>query len=73
MPLNLSLSQLLYYSPKTLDKIKRIVGNSYSYIVPSSPSNDYVHLCDYLNIPLYGGNPQKLAYLSTKSGCKNFQ
>jgi hypothetical protein len=73
LPVNVSLTQLLYYSSKTLNKIKKIVKNQYSYIVPSTPSMDYVNLCHYLSIPLYGGHPQKLAYLSTKSGCKNYQ
>ena len=41
--------------------------------MPSTPSNDYIHLCCELNIPLYSSHPQKLAYLSTKSGCKHFQ
>lgn len=71
--LDMPLSQILYYSSRTLEKIKRIVGKNYAYIVPSRPSNDYVHICDYLNIPLYSGPPQKLSYLSTKSGCKTFQ
>ncbi len=73
MPVSLSLTQLLYYSTKTLNKIKKIVKNNYSYIVPSTPSNDYIHICHYLAVPLYGSNPQKLNYLSTKAGCKSFQ
>ena len=44
LPVNLSLTQLLYYSSKTLKKIKSIVKNNYAYIVPSSPTNDYIHL-----------------------------
>jgi IQ domain-containing protein H len=64
---------MLYYSSKTLRKIKSIVKDHYAYIVPSTPSNDYIHLCNELNVPLYGSAPQKLAYLSTKAGCKHFQ
>lgn len=67
------MTQLLYYESKTLKKIKSIVRNNYAYIVPSTPTNDYIHLCNQLNIPLYAGSPQKIAYLSTKSGCKSFQ
>jgi len=69
----MSPTQHLYYCPKTLRKIKKIISNHYAYIVPSTPSNDYILLCNELNVPLYGSNPQKLAYLSTKSGCKQFQ
>ena len=72
LPVNLTLTQLLYYSSKTLKKIKSIVKNNYAYIVPSTPSNDYIHICNELNIPLYSNSPYKLAYLSTKSGCKTF-
>ena len=73
LPVNLSLAQVLYYSNKTLNKIKKIIKNNYAYIVPSTPSNEYIHLCNYLMVPLYGSNPQKLTYLSSKSGCKSFQ
>lgn len=71
LPINLSLTQHLLYSSKTLNKIKKLISNNYAYIVPSTPSNDYILLCNELNVPLYGSNPQKLRYLSTKSGCKN--
>ena len=73
LPCSLSLAQHLYYSPQALNKIKKTIGNAYAYIVPSAPANDYIHLCDYLNVPLYGGAPQKAAYLETRGGCKAFQ
>jgi hypothetical protein len=44
-PMNLALTQQLYYSPNALKKIKKIVGSNYAFIVPSHPSNDYIHLC----------------------------
>jgi hypothetical protein len=69
----MSLTQQLYYSSKTLKKIKKIIHGSYAYIVPSTPSNDYIHICNELNVPLYGSDPQKLLYIETKSGCKSIQ
>lgn len=73
LPSSLSLAQHLYYSPQTLNRIRKLIGNSFAYIVPASPSNDYIHICNYLNVPLYSGFPQKLAYLQTRGGCKSFQ
>jgi hypothetical protein len=69
----MALTQQLYYSSRTLRKIRRLIQGSYAYIVPSTPSNDYVHLCTELNVPLYGGDPQKLLYLQSRAGCKGLQ
>jgi hypothetical protein len=61
---------MLYYCPSVLKKIKSIIANNYAYIVPSTPSNDYIHICHYLDLPLYSSPPQVLLALQTKSGCK---
>lgn len=69
----MSLSQQLYYSTKTLRKIRKIIQGHYAYIVPSTPSNDFIHICNELSLPLYGSDPQQLLYLQSKSGCKSIQ
>ena len=33
----MSLSRMLYYSQKTINKIKSIIGNKYAYIIPGKP------------------------------------
>ena len=70
LPMNLSLTKILYYEPSILNKIKKIVNGSYAYVVPSVPSMEFVPLCHYLNLPLYSGNPQKMLYFQHKSGTK---
>jgi hypothetical protein len=62
---------MLYYCPSALKKIKNIVGNNYAYIVPSTPSIDYVHICNYLEIPIYSATPQTLLSLQSVSGSKS--
>ncbi len=73
LPVNMPLTQQLYYSSRTLRKLRRLVHGTYTYIVPSTPSNDYIHLCTELKVPLYAGDPQKLLYLQTRAGCKGLQ
>jgi hypothetical protein len=70
LPDGLPLPRMLYYCPSLVAKIKGIVGSNYGYIVPATPSNDYVHICDELNLPLYSSAPQPLLALQTNSGCK---
>lgn len=72
-PLNLALTQQLYYSSRALKKIRSIIGGSYAFIVPSFPSNDYIHLCTELSLPLYSSFPQQLQFIQSKSGCKSIQ
>lgn len=68
----LPLSRIVYYCPSVLKKIKSIVRDQYAYIVPATPSVDFIPLCNFLDLPLYSGNPQPLLYLQTSSGSKDF-
>jgi hypothetical protein len=70
LPENLTLTQKLIYSKKSLKKLKRIIKGQYCYIVPSCPSNDFINLSCELGVPLYSAEPQKLLYLQTKAGSK---
>ncbi|CAD8077422.1 unnamed protein product [Paramecium primaurelia] len=67
---HMGLSQLLYYSPRALKRIKSLIRGQSAYIVPGVCSNDDIKISDILNIPIFSGIPQLHQYYSTKSGCK---
>jgi hypothetical protein len=71
-PCHYSLSQMINYSPKIIKRIKKIIKNKESYIVPGLVSNDDIKLSDLLKVPIMSGEPQKSKILSTKSGGINF-
>lgn len=54
----MALSQLLYYSPKAIKRIRSLIKGFPSYIVPGVCSNDDIKISDLLNVPLYSGIPQ---------------
>ena len=56
-PSHFSTSRLLMYSPKALFRIKQLIKNKNSIIIPGFPSNDDVKLSTTLNVPLYSGDP----------------
>ena len=56
MPSHLSLSKLLYYCTKSNKKIKKIVNNSFCYIVPGVLGYDDIILSNYIKIPLLAGD-----------------
>lgn len=56
-PSHFSLSKKLLYSPEALKRIKKLIKNRASYIVPGYPSNDDIKLATELNIPIMGGDP----------------
>lgn len=60
----------LLYDSKALTKIKSIVSSNFSYIVPSTSSMDFIPLCWELGVGLWGGMPQSMLYLQSKSGSK---
>ncbi|CAD8086017.1 unnamed protein product [Paramecium sonneborni] len=67
---HMGLSQLLYYSPRALKRIKNLIRGQAAFIVPGVCSNDDIKISDILNIPIFSGIPQLHQYYSTKSGCK---
>ena len=71
LPSNLSLTKLLYLSPKTLTQIKILTRNKFSYIVPGMVSSIEEYLSYILEIPMYMGNLNKISYLFNKSGIKS--
>lgn len=56
-PNHFSLTQILLYSPKTLQRIKSMIKGKQAYIVPGSVSQDDVKLSIRLAIPIFSGEP----------------
>lgn len=54
-----------------MKRIKSIIGSKTAYLVPGYPSNTYLRLAHMLNVPIYGGLPNKCRYLSSKSGIRS--
>lgn len=53
-----------------LRRIKSLIRHKTAYLVPGAPSNTYLKLADLLNLPIYGGLPNKAQYFSSKTGCR---
>lgn len=53
-----------------LRRIKSLIRHKTAYLVPGAPSNTYLKLADALNLPIYGGLPNKAQYFSSKTGCR---
>ena len=58
-PNHFSLTQILLYSPKTLQRIKSMIKGKQAYIVPGCISADDIKLSIRLAIPILSGEPQK--------------
>lgn len=56
-PNHTSVSRLVMYSPKALKRIKLLIKNKITILVPGYPSNDDVLLSSYLDVPIYSGDP----------------
>jgi hypothetical protein len=69
-PNHFSLTQILLYSPKTLQRIKSMIKGKQAYIVPGNVSTDDIKLSIRLAIPIMSGEPQKQHLYSSKSGAK---
>ena len=61
---------MILYSPRIVKRIKTLINNKISYIVPGFPSNDDIKISSLLQIPLLSGDPQNNFFHSTKSGAK---
>ena len=71
LPNNYSLSKLLYLSPNTLNQIKILCKNKYSYIVPGIVGPIEEYLSYILELPMLMGNLDKINFIFNKSGIKN--
>ncbi|CAF0958808.1 unnamed protein product [Rotaria sordida] len=67
---NMCLSTILKYSPKALKQIKTLIKDRSAYLVTGISHMDDLYISEYLNIPLYGCEPEISYLYSTKSGSK---
>ena len=72
LPLNYSLSKLLFFSKKTLQKIKNLVKNKNSYIIPGIIGNIEEQLSLALNIPILMSPENNTDLIINKSSLKTF-
>lgn len=71
-PRNMNLTRVLLYSPKTIKKIRQIVGEGKGYIVCGLPDKIDIQLSYHLDLPLFLGSPQKHQQLASKRGSRLF-
>ena len=71
LPLNYSLTKLLFFSHKTLEKIKIFVGNKKSYIIPGLVGDFEEYVSVALNIPMLMSPKKHIDFIFNKSGIKN--
>ena len=70
-PKNFSLSKLLYLSPKTIQQIKEITIDRYTYIVPGIISPLEENISFLLEKPIFMGNKNQIDLIFNKSGIKS--
>lgn len=64
------LSQMLLFSSKSLEKIRRKIANKNAYIVPGIVSNHDYFLANILNCPILTDEFELTSTIFTKSGSK---
>ena len=70
LPLNYSLTKLVYFSKKSLDKIKNLIKYKKSYIIPGIVGKMEEYLSVALNIPMLMSPFNDLDPIFNKSGIK---
>ena len=71
LPLNYSLTKLLFFSKKTLEKIKILTKNKKSYIIPGIIGDIEENLSVALNIPMLMSPINTIKSIFNKSDIKN--
>ncbi|CAF2085568.1 unnamed protein product [Rotaria magnacalcarata] len=67
---NMCLASLLKYSPKALKQIKKLIKDRSTYLVTGISHMDDLYISEYLDISIYGCEPESSYLYSTKSGSK---
>ena len=70
LPLNYSLSKLLFFSKKSIEKIKNLVKNKKCYIIPGIVGDIEENLSVALNIPMLKSPINNIDKIFNKSGMK---
>lgn len=70
LPLNFSLSSLIFYSTSCCKTIMNLIQGKYAYIIPGTPSSTDLRLSLYLECPILHVENEAASVLFSKSGAK---
>jgi hypothetical protein len=66
----MNLAQHLNYSCEAMTRLKMLIAGKQAMIVPGVVCHDTLAIADFLNIPVYGSDPEVTHLYSTKSGAR---
>jgi len=66
----MNLAQHLNYSCEAMTRLKTLIAGKQSMIIPGVVCHDTLAIADFLNVPVYGSDPEVTHLYSTKSGAR---
>ena len=66
----MNLAQHLNYSCEAMTRLKMLITGKQAMIIPGIVCHDTLAIADFLNIPVYGSDPEVTHLYSTKSGAR---